>query len=276
MLGSVALGAQAVGPVRNLNLNNLGPAPLLDQDTGPAPFSDRDDLGPTHDRNREPGPVHVHNQGVRSENRSTRREQSSILQSGRRKRASDYFFARSGARVRWGPGTSGGSAAIQAEETRREQLAVRRNEKRLDRANDADSSLLGKYLSCTVDDFLPEVLAGPRDFLVPPSSFIKKVAEVANSPVPTPASPPIEFSTSEHALEKNSELLARFDYDLDQLLTAYSTTTLHPGSEFRPIEQLEKVLGSHPLFDSFCPILKEGMRYEFRRELSETERVAEL
>ena len=195
---------------------------------------------------------------------------------GNRKRASDHFFKETTTKARRGPSTVTGIGIAPSDETRRERLAAERNEKRVDRANDADSSLLGKYLSCSIDDFLPEVLVGPDDFAVPPKSFIDAVAEVASSPVPTPNKPPVEFSTSAEAVLRNSELLAAYDYDLERLLTAFPSTTLDPGSEFRPIDQLEKVLGSHPKFDSFRPVLTEGMRYEFLRELSEEERLKEL
>ena len=195
---------------------------------------------------------------------------------GGRKRASDYSFTEPRAETQKESEPSGDRDVVVPGVTSRERKAAKRNEKRVDKANDADSSLLGKYLSCSIHDFLPEVLVGPDDFAVPPKSFIEAVEEVANSPVPTPKKSPVEFSTAKEALLKNSELLEAYDYDLERLLAAFPSTTLDPGSEFRPLEQLEKVLGSHPKFDSFRPILIEGMRYEFRRELSEEERIKEL
>jgi hypothetical protein len=48
------------------------------------------------------------------------------------------------------------------------------------------------------------------------------------------------------------------------------------GAEFRPLSQLEKVLGPHPNFGFFSEILKGGMLYHFTRELLEEERLKEL
>ena len=53
-------------------------------------------------------------------------------------------------------------------------------------------------------------------------------------------------------------------------------TTIWHGSEFRPIEQLRSVVGSHPNFDHLSQTFRSGMDYHYSRELSEEERTEEL
>jgi hypothetical protein len=63
---------------------------------------------------------------------------------------------------------------------------------------------------------------------------------------------------------------------LSQLLHQNQQTTLHFGSEFRPIEQLEDILGGHPLFGQLRTILTKGMDYWFNTDLSESDRLLKL
>jgi hypothetical protein len=46
------------------------------------------------------------------------------------------------------------------------------------------------------------------------------------------------------------------------------TTTLGFGSEFRPIDQMEKILGQHPNFEFFADMLVNRMDYPFTSKLS--------
>ena len=75
---------------------------------------------------------------------------------------------------------------------------------------------------------------------------------------------------------KNARLLESFDFDLDRLIESNRSTTLDYGSEFRPIADLEKIIGGHPNFPFLKKIYEKGMDYEFMRELSEEERSNEV
>jgi hypothetical protein len=77
-------------------------------------------------------------------------------------------------------------------------------------------------------------------------------------------------------LEHNGRLLDRFNFDLTELLDHFADTTLGYGSEFRPVEQLEKVFAGHPNFAFFRNVLQQGMEYFFHEDISEEQRVAEL
>jgi hypothetical protein len=167
--------------------------------------------------------------------------------------------------------------ADETETDKTTKLADRRNLKRVDKADEIDRSLLSKYyLPESIDEFLPNVIPGPDDSFVPPAWLMKAVQEVAASEVQTPLAPPIRFDLSDDSVKFNSELLKESDLDLEKFLAKHQQTTLNFGSEFRPIGDLRKILGSHPNFDFFSDILANGMDYRFTEELSEDQRKEEL
>jgi hypothetical protein len=63
---------------------------------------------------------------------------------------------------------------------------------------------------------------------------------------------------------------------MEKFLLAHQDTTLNFGSEFRPLEQLETILGQHPNFGFFSKVLKDGMDYRFTEALSTEQRKEEL
>jgi hypothetical protein len=54
------------------------------------------------------------------------------------------------------------------------------------------------------------------------------------------------------------------------LLSRHQATTLGFGSKFRPLDQMEQILGRHPNFSFFfSDVPVNGMNYHFKDELSE-------
>jgi hypothetical protein len=72
---------------------------------------------------------------------------------------------------------------------------------------------------------------------------MKAAEEVAKSKVVTPQAPPIRFDLSDESVKFNSELIMKGDLDLEKFLAKHQKTTLNFGSEFRPVGDLEKILG---------------------------------
>ena len=60
------------------------------------------------------------------------------------------------------------------------------------------------------------------------------------------------------------------------LLKDYQRTTLGCGSEFCPLNQLEKALGGHPEFSALKELVKDGMGCRFKKDANKTERLKEL
>jgi hypothetical protein len=163
-----------------------------------------------------------------------------------------------------------------AEKSKLERVSDQRNLQRIETRARNDEKILGKYLPDDIDGYLPGTLMGPDDTFEAPAWLYQAILEVANEPVPVPAKPPVRFDTSNESIEHNSKLLQTFDYNLDKLLAANSHTTLGYGAEFRPINQLEKVLGPHPNFAFLRTVLHNGMDYFFKSQLTEDQRKAEL
>jgi hypothetical protein len=164
----------------------------------------------------------------------------------------------------------------EAEPTEKEKVSSRRNRDRIEQANATDQRLTSKYLPCSIDEFLPGEIPGPDDNFVPPPWLMEAVLEVAATTVPAPRAPPVRFELTEAAVQHNTELLEAFDLNIAEFLSLEQDTTLGFGSEFRPVDQLGKVLGRHPNFSFFADVLQNGMSYHFTDELSEEERTEEV
>ena len=122
------------------------------------------------------------------------------------------------------------------------QIADRRNKDRICTAVAIDQQLLRKSYLPNIEAFFPFVCPGPDDSATPPGWLMKAIAEVAATTVLTPRAPPIRFDLSDASVRHNSQLLKECDLDLGKFLAAHQDTTLRFGSEFRPIEELKKIL----------------------------------
>jgi hypothetical protein len=121
-----------------------------------------------------------------------------------------------------------------------------RNDGRLAKARKKDTSIISKYLHGDPASFVSAKVSGPDDHFKPPAWLMQSVWEITNEKVKTPQGPPIRFSMDHEAARYNSSLLEKENFDFDKLLEANGKTTLNYGSEFRPLQQLVKILGLHP------------------------------
>jgi hypothetical protein len=158
----------------------------------------------------------------------------------------------------------------------REDREKERNTRRILEANDSDRDLLGKYLPDSASKIFTHIVSGADDMFEPPPWLMEAVAEVAKMPVESPSNPDVHFDITEEALDHNTRLLSTFDFDFEKMLASQTGTTLDYGSEFRPVEQLEKVIGRHPNFEFFKTVIRDGMTYHFKTEITEEERKTEL
>jgi hypothetical protein len=127
-----------------------------------------------------------------------------------------------------------------------------------------------------IDKFLPDKVPGPDDAFTPPAWLMEAVEEIANTEAPAPKAPPVSFDLSKEAVLHNTELLSDSNLSMESLLMKHQDTTLGFGSEFRPLDQLELVLGQHPNFPFFADVLANGMSHHFTEELSDEQRRAEV
>jgi hypothetical protein len=156
------------------------------------------------------------------------------------------------------------------------QRARERNKDRLIRANQGDLELLGKYLPDDISFWFPFSVQGPVDVHEPPAEWLEEVLDVARTPGSVPMEPTVKFSCDKESLEHNTEMLRKCDWDLETFFNLQKDTTIDHGSEFRPREQLQRLVGKHPNYPFLKQMLEQGFQYFLSRELSEEERMEEF
>ena len=151
-----------------------------------------------------------------------------------------------------------------------------RNVRRLRAANDQDNNILSKYLPSEVRAFFPFSVEGPYDFREPSRSWVSEVIAVAETSCPVPKKPFVVFDCDHSALEQNTQYLESCGWDMVEVFRQHVGTTVDHGSEFRPVDQLSRLVGRHPNFAFLKEMFQTGFDYFLSRDLSEDERVAEL
>jgi hypothetical protein len=151
-----------------------------------------------------------------------------------------------------------------------------RNVRRLQAANDQDNNILSKYLPSEARAFFPFGVEGPDDFRAPSNSWVSEVLAVAGTNCPVPRKPLVVFDCSRSALEWNTRYLESCGWDMVEVFRQQIGTTVDHGSEFRPVDQLERLVGRHPNYPFLKEMFQSGFDYFLSRDLSEEERVSEL
>ena len=93
---------------------------------------------------------------------------------------------------------------------------------------------------------------------------IDTILAISREVVPAPLPSPFQHQTSFEAAKFNSELIERFDFDLQKLFDAHPGTTISPGSEFRPVSSIARLLCHHPFWDRIQDTLRNGASYDFK------------
>jgi hypothetical protein len=127
--------------------------------------------------------------------------------------------------------------------TQPERIANRRNLDQIERANLPDQKLLCKYLPPSVPEFRPNSIPGPDDSFTPGPALLKAKQTVFEAHVDAPFKPPVWFDVTNEAVQHNSGLFKDCNFDLARFLHENQNSTLAFGSEFRPVAQLETILG---------------------------------
>ena len=151
---------------------------------------------------------------------------------------------------------------------------LERNMRRLHESLLENQKLLGKsnlsppsnrnYLPNDVSRLFPSKISIPT---LPPPKYpmsLKTILDIYNTVTPTPCASPFIHERSTEAAEKNSELIANFDFDLQKTFNAFPHSTISPGSEFRQAEVLEPLLRFHPFWPKIARELRDGATYTFK------------
>ena len=136
---------------------------------------------------------------------------------------------------------------------------------------------------CTRSIYKSKSLSDKNDSHNPSNSFdtllfrfLEEVSRIASSDPPVPTKPPIVFENDDKAAKANGITLAACGFDFQKLINDNPNSTLGYGSEFRPVEQLEPLLGRHSNFTNLSQVLKFGMSYVLSSELDTITKSTEL
>jgi hypothetical protein len=95
-------------------------------------------------------------------------------------------------------------------------------------------------------------------------------------PIRKPREPYFKFELTMEAAEKNFLLLMhKYGGSMELALKAEQDSPMGMGSEFRPIESLRSIYGSHPLWHRMVPILSHGSKWPLE-PLSEELRLTDM
>ena len=166
------------------------------------------------------------------------------------------------------PRSSQGDAAL--------ERARERNVKRLKEAMNNDCRILSKYLPADISVFFPFGIVGPDDYYEPSRDWVEELIRVARAECRVPGPPCIRLGMGQEDLDYNTRFLEECDWDLEEVFRRHAGTTVDHGSEFRPVDQLRKIVGRHPGFPYLEEMLTSGFNYHLTRELDEEERKLEL
>jgi len=166
------------------------------------------------------------------------------------------------------PKSSRGDAAL--------ERARERNVRRLREATMKDCQILSKYMPSEISVFFPFGLVGPDDYFRPSQSWVEEVIKVAKTECTVPGRPQVRLGLEQEDLEHNTLFLAHCDWDMREVYRRHVGTTVDHGSEFRPLEQLQRVVGQHPGFAYLKEMFTSGFDYHLTRVLTEQERETEL
>ena len=105
----------------------------------------------------------------------------------------------------------------------------------------------------------------------PSSKLVALIRQICSRTYPPNNAPIFIFENTRQAAEHNSKIFSRYHWNLEDAIHARKNTILHPGTEFRPIKDLEPLLKHHIDFDNFVKLCTHGAKYGFKDDLDYSE-----
>ena len=72
---------------------------------------------------------------------------------------------------------------------------------------------------------------------------------------------PFKFKNTSEVADHSAKILKEHDFDIAKVLEKYNNTVFHPGTEFCPVQSLEKLLRKHKDWPKLEKIITSGIRY---------------
>ena len=148
--------------------------------------------------------------------------------------------------------------------------------------NDEDeiqsSEKIESHGSETSTDNDSETIKLTKDSKKTPSMLVKLLTKISRITYPAKNKPLFIHENTEAAAAHNTRILEDHDWDMEKATNAVNNTILEPGSEFRPIVDLEDIFKHHEDWSKFKVIATEGVKYKFEEsmEYDEKTRIADV
>ena len=104
------------------------------------------------------------------------------------------------------------------------------------------------------------------------------IKNIINAPCRATEKMPFHFENTREAAEANAKILETNNWDVGAVLSQQKRTVMHPGTEFRPVEHLKKLLGQHKDWKKFKDIITKGAAYglDAKKKYNEDTRISDL
>jgi len=108
------------------------------------------------------------------------------------------------------------------------------------------------------------------------SWLLHQLATLCTTQEATPKQHLFQFDNSRSSAKFNTKLIKHSDYDLDKCLNKQKHTILSPGSEFRNIKHIKKLLQHHEDWKEIRDIISKGCDYQLGPDADEETRRSDL
>lgn len=105
-----------------------------------------------------------------------------------------------------------------------------------------------------------------------PSVLVRMLSKISKITYPTKNKPLFMYENTERAAAHNTKILEDHEWDMEKAIKAVNNTILEPGSEFRPIVDLEDIFKHHVSWEKFKVIATDGVKYKFEDDIEYDEK----
>ena len=130
------------------------------------------------------------------------------------------------------------------------------------RAMEEASKTMGKYLQHKENLTQPWIL--------------HHITSLIHGTEPTPSMHQFKFSNDRKAAKFNTKLIKYTDYDLEKCIVKQKHSILTPGSEFRQLQKIRKLLQYHEDWKDIKAIIEHGCDYKLQPDPDEKTRLSDL
>jgi hypothetical protein len=149
-----------------------------------------------------------------------------------------------------------------------------RNATRLSSLRHHNRQLLGTYKPLQIQDCIPKAIELDEIKQRRNPALLKIINTILRTPLPALHPAPFVLQLNEMAATKNSDILKKHHYNVQQIITK-DHTICTPGAEFRSPDILNELFQHHELWPTAKAIMEQGAQIIFKHQPAEEQRKLE-